>query len=50
MKYWKVIADKLSAARGRGVIAAPLPEMAGVELSMHTEETGTATSFILTNC
>jgi len=29
MKYWEIIADKLSAA-GHGAIAAPSPEMAGV--------------------
>jgi hypothetical protein len=33
MKYWEIVADKLSARpAGRGDIAAPIPETAGIGL------------------
>jgi len=29
MKYWEIVADNSAPLAGRGIIAAPLPEMAG---------------------
>ncbi len=50
MKYWEIIADKLTLLAGRGVIAAPLPETAGAGSLTRTKETVNATLSNLTSC
>ena len=50
MKYWEIVADKLSAAGWSWAIAAPLRRMAGVGSLIRHREDGRRYMFSLMSC